>query len=73
MKEQKLKEELLKLYDTGKTRIMKKYNLSIYCIHIIEDILNNKYDTFISKEVAMCLRDYDYNIIDYDIGYKVVR
>ena len=45
-KQDKLKQEFAKLYDTGKSRIIKKYNLSAYDIHTIEDLLKGKYHMF---------------------------
>ena len=72
MKQERLKDELLKLSDTGKSKIIKKYNLSPYCIHTITDLLNNKYRDFLSKEVAECLRDYQYTVIEYEIGYRLI-
>lgn len=72
MKQEKLKEELLKLKDTGKSRIIKKFNLSPYCIKTIEDLLQGKYRDFISKEVADCLIAYEYIVIPYEIGYKLL-
>ena len=71
-KNKKLKEELSKLYDTGKSRIIKKYNLSIYDIHTLEDLLNGKYRDFINETVANCLLDYDYIVIEHEIGYRFI-
>lgn len=68
-KQEKLKNEILKIYDTGKSRIIKKYNLSIYDIHTIEDLLNGKYKTFIQKNIVNLLRDYGYKIEEYEIGF----
>lgn len=68
-KQEKLKNEILKIYDTGKSRIIKKYNLSIYDIHIIEDLLNGKYKTFIQKNIVNLLKDYGYKIEEYEIGF----
>lgn len=44
-KQEKLKNEIFKIYDTGKSRIIKKYNLSLYDIQVIEELLKkqNKY------------------------------
>ena len=43
----KIKNEILKIYDTGNSRIIKKYHLSIYDIHTIEGLLKGKYKVFI--------------------------
>lgn len=68
-KQEKLKNEILKLYDTGKSRIIKKYNLSLFDIQTIEDLLKGKYKTFIQGNVVTLLRDYGYKIEEYDIGF----
>lgn len=68
-RQEKLKNEILKIYDTGKSRIVKKYNLSIYDIHTIEDLLKGKYKTFIQENVVTLLRDYGYKIEEYEIGF----
>ncbi len=65
--------ELRKIIDTGKSSIIKKYNLSLHNIKTIIDILNKKYDTFLSKEVADCLKAYEYEIVSWGIGYKLVE
>lgn len=70
-KQQKLREELIKLYDTGKSRILKKYNLSIYDIHTIQRILNGDFRDFINETVANCLKDYGYSVTEYEIGFRV--
>lgn len=68
-RQEKLKNEILKIYDTRKSRIVKKYNLSIYDIHTIEDLLKGKYKTFIQENVVTLLRDYGYKIEEYEIGF----
>lgn len=68
-KQEKLKQELLKIYDTGKSRIVKKYNLSTYDIHTIEDLFKGKYKTFIQGNVVTLLRDHDYKIEEYEMGF----
>lgn len=73
IKKEKLNVELKKIIDTGRSRIIKKYNLSLDNIYTVIDVLNKKYNTFLSKEVADCLKDYDYEIVDWGIGYKLVE
>ena len=68
-KQEKLKNEILKIYDTGNSRIIKKYNLSIYDIHTIEGLLKEKYKVFIQGNVVDLLRDYGYKIEEYEIGF----
>lgn len=68
-KQEKLKQEISKIYNTGKSKIIKKYNLSIYDIHIIEDLLKGKYRTFIQGNIVTLLRDYGYKIEEYEIGF----
>ena len=57
-KKNKLVEEIWKIIDTGKSKIIKKYNLSILDIKTIGDLLEQKYTNFIQGSVAMILKDY---------------
>ena len=68
-KQEKLKNEILKIYDTGKSRIIKKYHLSIYDIRTIEGLLKGKYKVFMQGNVVDLLRDYGYKIEEYEIGF----
>ena len=70
-KQEKLKKEILKIYDTGKSRIIKKYNLSLYDIQTIEELLKKQNKYFIQGNVAKVLKDYGYIIKNYGIGFKM--
>lgn len=70
-KQEKLKNEIFKIYDTGKSRIIKKYNLSLYDIQTIEELLKNQNKYFIQGNVAKMLKDYGYTIKSYGIGFEL--
>ena len=70
-KQEKLKNEILKIYDTGKSRIIKKYNLSLYDIQTIDELLKKQNKYFIQGNVAKVLKDYGYIIKSYGIGFKM--
>ena len=70
-KQEKLKNEILKLYDTGKSKIIKKYNLSLYDIQTIEELVKKQNKYFIQGNVAKLLKDYGYIIKNYGIGFEL--
>ena len=70
-KQEKLKNEIFKIYDTGKSRIIKKYNLSLYDIQTIEELLKKQNKYFIQGNVAKALRDYGYIVKNYGIGFEM--
>lgn len=70
-KQEKLKKEILKIYDTGKSRIIKKYNLSLYDIQTIEELLKKQNKYFIQGNVAKVLKDYGCIIKNYGIGFEM--
>lgn len=72
-KKEELKNEIIKIVDTGKSKIIKKYNLSLNSIHTLMDLLNNSYNEFLQKNVAECLIDYQYEVVNYGIGYKLIN
>ena len=71
MKKEKLKNEILKIYDTGKSRIIKKYNLSLYDIQTIDELLKRQNKYFIQGNVAKLLKDYGYVIKSYGTGFEI--
>nr|DAZ28027.1 MAG TPA: hypothetical protein [Caudoviricetes sp.] len=70
-KQEKLKNEILKIYDTGKSKIIKKYNLSLYDIQTIEELVKKQNKYFIQGNVAKLLKDYGYIIKNYGIGFEL--
>lgn len=70
-KQEKLKNEILKIYDTGKSQIIKKYNLSLYDIQTIDELLKKQNKYFIQGNVAKALKDYGYIIKNYGIGFEI--
>lgn len=64
-----LYKEIQKILDGEKSKIIKKYNLSLADIETIIDLLNNKYNTFIQKNVYNLLMDYNYNVQTLSIGF----
>lgn len=64
-----LYKEIQKILDGEKSKIIKKYNLSLLDIETIIDLLNNKYNTFIQKNVYNLLMDYNYNVQTLNIGF----
>lgn len=70
-KQEKLKNEIFKIYDTGKSRIIKKYNLSLYDIQTIEELLKKQNKYFIQGNVAKMLKDYGYAVKSYGIGFEL--
>ena len=70
-KKAKLKNEIFKIYDTGKSRIIKKYNLSLYDIQTINELLNGQNKYFIQGNVSKILKDYGYIVKSYEIGFKI--
>jgi hypothetical protein len=70
-KKNKLVEEIWKIRDTGKSKIIKKYNLSILDIKTIGDLLEQKYTNFIQGSVAMILKDYGYDVQNNEVGFEL--
>ena len=68
-KKEKLIRELLKIQDTGKSKIIKKYNLSLNDIHTIKDLIKGKYKDFIQMNVAILLKDYEYDVVKFGGGF----
>ena len=68
----RLKELLLKIYDGKANRTLKKYNLSLYDIRILEDIYNGTCKEFISQNVYNLLNAYKIKTKPKGIGWCVV-
>lgn len=68
-KKEKLIRELSKIQDTGKSRIIKKYNLSLNDIHTIMNLIKGKYKDFIQMNVAILLKDYEYDVVKFGGGF----
>ena len=70
-KQEKLKNELLKIYDTGKSRIIKRYNLSLYDIRTLDELLKKQTRYFIQGNINKLLTDYGYTIKNYGTGFEI--
>ena len=70
MNDKKIMKAFNDLIDTGKSRLFKKYNMSLMDICCLRDILKGEYKTFINGNVYKLLSDLGYPVIEYEIGFK---
>ena len=72
-KKEKLKKEIQNILDTGKSKIIKKYNLSYYDILRVIEIIDYENVAFLQGNIATLLKDYGYKVEEYNVGYRVIK
>ena len=70
---EKINKEFIMLKDTGKSRLFKKYNLSLYDIYILKGLVEGKYKEFINKNVYVFLKDLGLPATEIGVGFIFER